>query len=257
MAFVVVFEAARVLLHGSCARHQNLMHYIGTAGWSVPPNAAESGTRLQRYSSKLSCVEVNSTFYRAHRSTTWRKWAAETPDFFRFSIKAPRSITHDAKLHGVQNLLVDFLSQIEPLGEKTGPLLFQLPPSLRFDAALAEDFLALFGSLYKKEIALEPRHGSWFTSEADALLETHRIARVAADPPKGASQAANSGGDFSLAYYRLHGSPRTYYSNYNEDFLRPLASKTRALQNAWIIFDNTALGHAFTNALQLKDFMRQ
>ena len=234
-------------------QHQNLMHCIGTAGWSIPPTPSDSGTRLQRYSATLPCVEINSTFYRPHRATTWQKWAAETPELFKFSIKAPRTITHDAKLGGVRSLLVDFLTQLAPLAEKIGPLLFQLPPSFEFDLALAEDFLALLRSLYQKEVALEPRHATWFTAAADALLQRHRIARVAADPPKGSPQAAEPGGDPSLAYYRFHGSPRTYYSSYSEDFLRSLAEKTSALPNVWIIFDNTALGHAYSNALHLKN----
>lgn len=232
------------------------MRYIGTAGWSIPPNSTETGTRLARYSSTLPCVEINSTFYRAHRPKTWQKWAAETPEHFRFAIKAPRSITHEAKLRGVQILLEGFLGQIEPLKEKAGPLLFQLPPSFEFDPALAEDFIGLLRSIYGKEVAFEPRHRSWFTAEASALLKTEGIARVAADPPKGAPQASAPGGDLSLAYYRLHGSPQTYYSSYSDDFLRSLVDSTSALQNTWIIFDNTALGHAYNNALYLKSLMR-
>lgn len=235
---------------------RNLMRYIGTAGWSIPSNTSkEPGTRLERYSSMLACVEINSTFYRAHRATTWQRWAAETPAGFKFSIKAPRTITHDSNLMGVQTLLTEFLNQIEPLREKAGPLLFQLPPSLEFDPAVAEDFLASLRSLFQGEVALEPRHASWFAGEVDSLVRKHRISRIAVDPPKGGPRAATPGGDLSLIYYRLHGSPRTYYSRYSEEFLISLRDRISDAQNAWIIFDNTALGHAYENALHLRNLM--
>ena len=78
------------------------------------------------------------------------------------------------------------------------------------------------------------------------------IARVAADPPKGAAEAAEPAGDHQLIYYRLHGYPRIYYSSYDDNFLAMLAAKVKEHENAWIIFDNTALSHAYSNATRLK-----
>ena len=138
------------------------MQRTGTAGWSLPAKATEEGTRLQRYARALPCVEINSTFYRAHRATTWARWAAETPADFRFSIKAPKTITHEAKLLDSQSLIRSFLQQIEPLQGKAGPILFQLPPSLAFDVEVAERFLCALRELYSREAVLEPRHESWF-----------------------------------------------------------------------------------------------
>jgi uncharacterized protein YecE (DUF72 family) len=231
---------------------QNLLYRIGTAGWSVPTKQKEEGSHLHRYSRTLSCVEINSTFYRTHRSATWAKWAAETPADFRFSIKAPKSITHEAKLHNSEPILRRFFEQIQPVREKLGPILFQLPPALAFDSVLAEDFFAMLRALYDKELVLEPRHATWFTSSVNVLLKKHMITRVAADPPKAAAEAAEPGGDHRLTYYRLHGYPRIYYSNYNDDFLATLAAKVKKHKNAWIIFDNTALSHAYSNAILLK-----
>jgi uncharacterized protein YecE (DUF72 family) len=232
------------------------MQRTGTAGWSLPSNPEEQGTRLQRYSRALPCVEINSTFYRAHRCTTWARWAAETPADFRFSIKAPKAVTHEAKLLNSQSLLKGFLQQIEPLQEKAGPLLFQLPPSLGFDAEVAKKFFAALRKLYRGEAVLEPRHESWFTPRADTLLRKHAIARVAADPPKGAPQAAQPGGCLNLVYYRLHGAPRTYYSSYEDGVLAILAAGISLHKNAWVIFDNTALSHAYANALSLQRLIR-
>jgi uncharacterized protein YecE (DUF72 family) len=225
---------------------------IGTVGWSVPAKPKGEGTHLYHYSRRLPCVEINSTFYRTHRSATWAKWAAETPADFRFSIKAPKSVTHEAKLHNSEPILKAFFEQIEPVREKAGPILFQLPPSLAFDNALAEDFFIMLRTLYDRELVLEPRHASWFTSSVNILLKKHMIARVAADPPKGAAEAAEPGGDQRLTYYRLHGYPRIYYSSYDDDFLATLAAKVKEHKNAWIIFDNTALSHAYSNAIRLK-----
>src|SRR5580698_2965788 len=185
------------------------MHWIGTAGWSVPRGEKEQGTHLHRYSRIFSCVEINSSFYRPHRAATWAKWSRETPSYFRFSIKAPKAITHEAKLRDTAHLLEAFFEQIKPMGEKTGPVLFQLPPSLSFNLAVAEDFFSLLRKLYKGEIALEPRHATWFTASVNMLLKEKEITRVAADPPKGDPVAAEPGGNTGLAYYRLHGAPNT------------------------------------------------
>jgi uncharacterized protein YecE (DUF72 family) len=233
------------------------MQRMGTAGWSLPAKPKQTGTHLYHYSRSLPCTEINSTFYRPHRPNTWAKWAAETPEDFRFSIKAPKAITHEAKLLNTEPLLKAFLEQIRPLQEKAGPILFQLPPSLAFDTRLAEDFLAMLRTLYRGETVLEPRHATWFTHAAEALLSKYSIARAAADPPKGASEAAEPGGDVSLVYYRLHGAPRTYYSGYEDSFLADLAAAVKLNRNAWIIFDNTALGHAYPNALRIRQLISQ
>ena len=227
---------------------------IGTAGWTLPKPHAHAfpgeGTHLQRYANRLTCAEINSSFHRPHQRKTWERWAASTPDHFRFAVKLPKTITHTAKLANTGTLLQTFLDQVSGLGDKLGPLLIQLPPSLACDEALGHDFLTTFRELYPGLAALEPRHPTWFTPAAGRLLRSFDIARVAADPPKGSPLAATTGGSKALHYYRLHGSPRTYYSEYPEAFLKTLAP-TLLQANTWVIFDNTALGHATLNALQL------
>ena len=241
---------------------------IGTAGWTLPkdhasafpPPGNEKLTHLQRYAHLLHCVEINSSFHRPHLRKTWERWAATTPPNFRFSVKLPKSITHTAKLQNTGALLETFLDQATGLGEKLGPLLIQLPPSLAFDEPLAHDFLTTLRELHPATVptenlaALEPRHASWFTPAADRLLRSFAIARVAADPPKGSPAASTPGGSQALRYYRLHGSPRTYYSPYTTVDLTRIAQTLRAPSTAtdtWVIFDNTALGHATANALHL------
>ena len=108
-------------------------------------------------------------------------------------------------------------------------------------------------------IACEPRHESWFTAAADELLATFQIARVAADPAR-APAAASPGGWHGLSYYRLHGSPKVYYSSYSPEFIAALADRIKeqsiAGSDVWVIFDNTTLGAATRNALDLAEAVR-
>jgi len=199
-------------------------------------------------------VEINSTFYRPHRAATFARWAASVPRAFRFSIKIPRTITHDQRLAGSARLLETFLADLAPLGSRAGCLLVQLPPSLAFDARVARGFLSVLRRRFERDIALEPRHASWFESRADHLLNDFEVARVAADPSR-AEGSGEPGGWRGVAYYRLHGSPRIYYSPYQDASLEALARKLRDLRRqripTWCIFDNTALGAATGNALSV------
>lgn len=232
---------------------------IGTAGWTIPKqhaqHFAECGSHLERCAQVLNCVEINSSFHRPHMRRTWERWAASTPPDFRFAVKVPKTITHEAKLHNAGALLQAFLDQASGLGEKLGPLLIQLPPKLAFDEGLAHEFFTTLRELHMGAAVVEPRHATWFTPIVDRLLRSFEIARVAADPPKGSPFAAQPGGWQGLRYYRLHGAPRTYYSEYSPSFLRDFASAISANeQETWVIFDNTALGHATENALSLSTF---
>lgn len=231
---------------------------IGTAGWTLPREEAaafpEGGTHLERYARLFPAVEVNSSFHRPHRPATWARWAASVPDGFRFSVKLPKAITHAARLREVEAPLDAFLAEIRGLGPKLGCLLVQLPPSFAFDAGAAGEFLVALRQRHAGDVACEPRHATWLQPEADGLLREHRIARVAADParPDGAGEP---GGWPRLRYYRLHGSPRMYYSSYQPDFLAGIAGRLAATRDegatAWCIFDNTAHGAAVGNALRL------
>ena len=230
---------------------------VGTAGWSIPRTSAEllpgPGSHLERYAHVLTCSEINSTFYRPSRLSTYARWAASVPESFRFSVKAPRAITHDAALACTPAQIRAFLDEVQTLGSRLGPILFQLPPKGVFDSAVAEAFFRDLRDLYAGSVVLEPRHESWFSHEADGLLREFCVSRVAADPAR-TPAAAQPGGDASLLYYRLHGSPRTYYSAYSPEYLRDLAATLKRASTSadiWCIFDNTASGAAAANALTL------
>jgi uncharacterized protein YecE (DUF72 family) len=211
---------------------------------------------LARYAGALPAVEINSTFYRPHRASTFERWAASVPRAFRFSVKIPNTITHDQRLASSAKLLKTFLAELKPLGSRLGCLLVQLPPSLVFDARVARTFFDVLRKQFDAGVALEPRHASWFADSADRLLHKFEVARVAADPPR-AKGDGEPGGWPGLAYFRLHGSPRIYYSSYEDAFLDALAVRLRALKRGriptWCIFDNTTLGAATSNALSLTE----
>jgi uncharacterized protein YecE (DUF72 family) len=229
---------------------------IGTAGWALPRtwrDRFEAGeSNLARYATRFSAVEINSSFYRQHRRATYERWAAAVPADFRFAVKVPRAVTHDQRLIAADVLLEVFLDEVRGLGERLGPLLVQLPPSLAFDEPTADELFATLRAMHDGDVVCEPRHASWFDASADALLRRHRVARAAADPALSAT-AARPGGDERLAYYRLHGSPRMYYSEYSSEYLAGLATALRAVNGVphWCMFDNTTLGAATGNALDL------
>ena len=232
---------------------------VGCAGWTVPREAAPSfppeGSHLERYAARFPVVEINSSFHRPHQPKTYARWADSVPGAFRFSVKLPRTITHDAKLKGVDELLRQFAAEAGALGDKLGCVLVQLPPSLQFDAARAGAFFALLKESFGCMIACEARHPTWFGEEATQLLSACGITRVIADPAKG--QPGAHVPTTADIYVRLHGSPRVYYSSYEAIYIaelaRDMALHAGAGRNVWVIFDNTASGAAVPNAVDLVD----
>ena len=232
---------------------------IGCAGWTIPAAHAHlfgSGDSvLARYATRFDAVEINSSFYRPHQRKTYARWADSVPRDFRFSVKVPKVISHEQRLHRSGPELDRFVDEIGGLGAKLGGVLVQLPPSLAFDARVAGNFFAMLRRRLSARIACEPRHASWFTAAADALWTRHDVARVAADPALAAA-ARIAAGQGSWRYWRWHGSPRMYYSAYDDEALHALAvdvtATTPAKAEAWIIFDNTAHGHATADAARLQ-----
>jgi uncharacterized protein YecE (DUF72 family) len=228
--------------------------YVGCATWAIgeanerllPPGRSN----LERYSRRLTAAEVNSSFHRTHREATWARWAASVGPSFRFSVKVPKTVTHEHRLVGAESRLAAFLAEIRPLGPKLGPLLLQLPPSLQWNEPVVAAFLNFVTDCH---LVVEPRHASWFTDEVDAFFAERQIARVAADPAV-VPRAAEPGGWNGLRYYRLHGSPVTYRSSYSDDYLDKLGARLEP--GDWCIFDNTASGAALPNALELLSRVR-
>jgi uncharacterized protein YecE (DUF72 family) len=235
---------------------------IGSAGWSIPRASADAfpgeGSHLERYAWQLRGAEINSSFYRSHAPLVYAKWAAATPPGFQFAVKLPKVITHEQRLLRARAPLDRFLEETSALGDARGPILVQLPPSFAFDARLVGRFLTLLRSRHDGPVVCEPRHETWASPAAEALLTRHRVARVGADPPRFAG-AGTPGGWPGLVYYRLHGSPRMYWSRYEAERLAGWADALRRVPpdvDAWCIFDNTGSGSAAPNALELDAMVR-
>lgn len=202
---------------------------IGTAGWAIP-KATDAGfpgegSHMARYARVLPCAEINSSFHRSHRTEVYARWAAQTPPGFRFSVKLPRTITHEQRLRGTRALLTRFMAEASGLGDRLGVLLVQLPPSLAFETRPVRTFFELLAGQFGGPVVCEPRHATWFDAPADRLLMKLHVGRVAADPAR-LPAGATPGGDLR---------------------------RWPAGADCWCLFDNTASGAAASDALRLRD----
>ncbi len=233
---------------------------IGTAGWQLPPTVprVEAAHALERYARHFNAVEINSTFHRIHRPATFSRWAELVPDHFRFAVKMNKAITHEHRLTQVGSAQL-FLEGITGLGRKLGVVLVQLPPSLVWSAE-TEHFFQALRDAYTGALVVEARHPSWNAPDVLKMLRDLRIGGVAADPVLLFDRLAPYG-DLHHVYYRLHGSPRTYWSAYSQERLSalvdPLRDHALKARTVWVMFDNTAAGAAAPNAMHLLDLLRK
>ena len=231
--------------------------YVGTAGWALPAAERhrfdEGASNLARYASRFDCVEINSSFYRRHRPDTWQRWGDSVPERFRFSVKLPKTITHERGLVGCEDLLDEFAGDTRDLGNKFAVVLVQLAPKKVFEAVSARNFFHTLRSRVPARIVCEPRHPSWFERDADEVLTECGAARVVADPAI-VPNASGPGGSREAGYWRLHGSPNIYRSSYDGHALQRYAADLQSAavtSDVWCIFDNTAASAATRNALDL------
>jgi uncharacterized protein YecE (DUF72 family) len=234
---------------------------VGLAGWSNPPAKRHERdpdqTHLAHYAEHFSCVEINSSFYRPHQSATYARWRDETPAQFRFSVKMPRSVTHESHLKRCASEVAGFYEDIVALRPKLAAVLVQLPPSLEFNRRTVRTFFNSVPRLRGTKVVCEPRHASWFTSAADSTLRDAGVSRVAADPARCAG-AELPGGARRFAYFRWHGAPRLYYSKYSQAQLAIFAAMVKKAKAAetWCVFDNTARHAAWDDALEFMAALR-
>jgi len=165
--------------------------YTGTSGWTYPtwkpdfyPAKLASAKFLSHYASRLNTVEVNYTFRAFPTERLLTKWVTEAPVGFKFAVKANQRITHIKRLRDATQITTDFLNALRPLqdADKLGPVLFQLPPYIKFDEALLQEFL---GGLPRNfPCAFEFRHESWFIEDAYKLLREANVALCEAESEK-------------------------------------------------------------------------
>jgi len=162
--------------------------HVGTSGWAYPswkpafyPEKLAQTKFLTHYSTQLNTVEVNLTFRQLLKETTAQKWITQTPEHFRFGIKAHQVITHIKRLKNTEDFVPRFLSTIESLAGagKLGPVLFQLPPNMKADPKRLEEFIATIPRAV--QTAFEFRHESWFGDDIFSLLKEHNRALCVAE----------------------------------------------------------------------------
>jgi uncharacterized protein YecE (DUF72 family) len=230
---------------------------IGTSGWlyrdwrgTFYPPALRTREWLSHYADTFDTVELNSTFYRLPDADRFRMWADTVGADFRFAVKASRYLTHVRRLQEPRDPVRRLMTAARGLGRKLGPVLLQLPPTLRADAALLDETLASFPA--HTRVAVEFRHPSWRNAEVDAVLRVHDASNVLADRRGGISGHRTA----SWAYVRLHEGRAAPPPRYGRRALRSWAAR---LNDEWgpdvdgyVYFNNDSHGCAPRNALEFR-----
>jgi uncharacterized protein YecE (DUF72 family) len=262
---------------------------VGISGWTYPPwrgvwypKGLPHRRELAFAAGRLSSIEINGSFYALQRPPSWQAWRAQTPDGFLFSVKGGRFITHMKKLRDVETPLANFFaSGLLALGDKLGPLLWQLPPNLGFDAGRMEDFLSMLPRTTIEAARLAEQHDgrlegrAWTTTDADRpvrhavevrhptyeadafldVLRAHRVAVVTADTAGRWPLLLEPTTD--LAYVRLHGDAELYVSGYDDAALDLWAERVRTWQGSGadvvVYFDNDVKVRAPFDAQRLAE----
>lgn len=237
--------------------------YIGTSGWSYEhwnqifyPKDIKSNQRLQYYGKHFDTVEINTTFYHLPKNTTINNWNNQVPKKFIFSIKASQYITHRKRLKDPSQTLTLFFERIKLLENKTGVILFQLPPSFKKNIERLEEFINHLDK--DKRYTFEFRHESWFEEEVYSLLKKHNIALCITDwADKSFPEVMTA--DF--AYVRLHGPQKTYQGFYGPKKLKEWKKKflewMEHKMDIYCYFDNDEKAYAIKDAYTLKKLFSQ
>lgn len=231
--------------------------FVGTSGWHYSdwlgrfyPPGLPPAKWLAHYAQRFSSVEVNNSFYRLPSEKAFVKWRTDTPNGFTFALKGSRLITHYRKLRSVEDVLAVFYNRARVLGDKLGPVLYQFPPSLRFDPGLLRDFLALLPGDIKH--AIEFRHDSWFSDATYAALSDHHVAFCVFDLIGLKCPVAVTA---PFVYVRFHGAGGKYWGNYSSEFLADWAKRIHDLNRrghqVFVFFNNDTNAAAIADASTL------
>jgi uncharacterized protein YecE (DUF72 family) len=231
------------------------------AGWREHLYAATPIKKwLQVASRAFDALEINGSFYTQIKPETYARWYAQTPDDFRFALKGHRFVTHYKRLRDCRESIVRLRDQVEPLREKRGAVIWQLPSNFacRDDGGLErlDDFMRALKAWPAVRHSLELRHKSWFTDAVADVLRANNVAVCMGDAPDFPMWKEVTS---DLVYVRLHGHTRKYHSSYSEQSLRAWADDTKRWlaegRDVHVYFDNDAEGHAVRNALRFQELV--
>jgi len=240
-------------------RHPDIR--IGTSGWSYAhwrrifyPEDLPSTKWFGYYSRYFDTVEINNSFYNLPAEKTFAKWHKGAPPQFIFAVKANRFITHMKKLKNADDAILVFLERVSALGRSLGPVLFQLPPNLGFDAPRLRDFLQLLPP--RRRYVVEFRHSSWLNDEAVDLLSKRRVAfciHDLFDKPCPMHVTSN------FSYFRFHGYNEKYGGSYTKkvltEYATAMAEMLSAGKDVYAYFNNDAYGYALKDAVRLRKLL--
>jgi uncharacterized protein YecE (DUF72 family) len=232
--------------------------HVGCSGWvyrhwkgGFYPSDLPQKRWFERYAQEFDTVEINASFYRLPLASTFAGWREKAPPGFRYSVKANRFLTHLKKLVGCEEHVDEFIGLARGLGETLGPILYQLPPSLKKNLERLDAFLARLPA--DIEHVVEFRHSSWYEEDVLALLDRHGAGFVTHDLAGLISPRWASG---RTAYVRFHGTGGKYWGRYSEEHMADWAAwliKERANgRSAWAYFNNDIHEHAIEDARTLK-----
>ncbi len=238
--------------------------WIGTSGWhyrhwkgAFYPDDLPSGQWLPFYAARFTTVELNASFYRQPRASTWELWRNMSPEGFLMALKASRFITHIKRLADCDDRLARFLGGARRLGDRLGPVLYQMPPTFhRTDENVGR--LEAFLSLLPRDLrhAFEFRHKSWFGDVTMDQLRRQGVAFCSFDMVGFRCPLVATA---SYAYVRFHGSEALYASNYTDETLDGWAGRLRKLaqsvDDVFVYFNNDAQGFAVANASRLGELL--
>lgn len=228
--------------------------WTGCSGFSYPewrrlfyPEKLSPRKWFEYYCEKFNTVELNTTFYRFPQVVQLRGWYDRSPRDFRFSVKAPRIITHYRRFKNADDEMQRFYdTAYEGLSDKLGSILFQLHPAMHYSEENLECILNMLQSNFTNVV--EFRHASWWRNDVLKLLRHHQVTFCSISYP---GLPENIYKTAPVVYYRFHGIPKLYYSDYDRDALNEVHKaihEFRHVKEAYVYFNNTALGHAITNA---------
>jgi uncharacterized protein YecE (DUF72 family) len=234
---------------------QNIKWHIGCSGFSYKewkeefyPKGLAQNKWFSYYTQHFDTLELNVTFYRFPTLNSLKSWHEKAPDHFSFSAKVPRSITHFKKFEDTERMINDFYGLLkEGLKEKLACVLFQLPPTLIYSKEKLETILSQVDPAFKNVI--EFRHESWWKKNVQTILKKHNISFCGVSFPKVSFDDAVI--NTETCYYRFHGVPKLFYSEYDAPFLEKIhtqIAKNKKVKTAYIYFNNTASLAALHNA---------
>ncbi|MFC4874921.1 DUF72 domain-containing protein [Negadavirga shengliensis] len=237
--------------------------HIGTSGWHYKhwigtfyPEDTKEKDQLAYYVKHFNTVEINNPFYRIPSPKTFEKWKESVPADFLFSVKGNRHFTHLKKLNADQKVMDRFFSNVDKLGKKTGPVLFQLPPGWNINTGRLQSFLKRLPSGHR--YTFEFRNETWYDEEVYEVLTKYNCAFCIYELG-GHHSPLQVTADF--VYIRLHGPGGKYQGSYSEAKLKEWADRCREWQKeskeVYVYFDNDQSGYAAFNAKDLKEMVEK